>query len=175
MVYNEKEKVDSKFNDIAGILPSKENVHIMEKSSSFFVAQSKGEKSLYGSYNYSNVLLSMSIFHSIKAMSNAIDVDSDVDSYDTDDADDFQSMEFVKDLIVTPPMTHGKVEVGSDVLTTVKRNYQSTDVVTIAPSCSILMCCVVDLDQQSSISCALVSNFDRRFSAVGYVSAVATC
>ncbi|WJX13265.1 hypothetical protein P8452_03670 [Trifolium repens] len=32
-----------------------------------------------------------------------------------------------------------------------------------------------DLDQQSSISCALVSNFDRRFSAVGYVSAVATC
>jgi hypothetical protein len=57
-------------------------------------------------------------------MSNAIDVDSDVDSYDTDDADDFQSMEFVKDLIVTPPMTHGKVEVGSDVLTTVKRNYQ---------------------------------------------------
>ncbi|KAK2437981.1 serum response factor protein B [Trifolium repens] len=58
----------------------------------------------------------------------------------------------------------------------VQRNASgSTDVVTIAPSCSILMCCVVDLDQQSSISCALVSNFDRRFSAVGYVSAVATC
>jgi hypothetical protein len=38
------------------------------------------------------------------------------------------------------------------------------------------MCCVVDLDQQSSLSCALVSDFDRRFSAAtGYVSAVATC
>jgi hypothetical protein len=48
-------------------------------------------------------------------MSNAIDVDSDVDSYNTDDADDFQSMEFVKDLIVTPPTTRGKAEVGSDV------------------------------------------------------------
>jgi hypothetical protein len=57
-----------------------------------------------------------------QAISNAIDVESDVDSYDTDDADDFQSMEFVKYLIVTPRVTRGKVEVGSAVLTTVKRN-----------------------------------------------------
>jgi hypothetical protein len=31
MVYNEKEKVDSEFNDIAEILPGKENVHIKER------------------------------------------------------------------------------------------------------------------------------------------------
>jgi hypothetical protein len=31
MVYNWKEKVDSKFNDIAEILPGKENVHIKER------------------------------------------------------------------------------------------------------------------------------------------------
>jgi hypothetical protein len=28
MVYNEKEKIDSKFDDVAEILPGKENVHI---------------------------------------------------------------------------------------------------------------------------------------------------
>jgi hypothetical protein len=33
-----------------------------------------------------------------------------------------QSMKFVKDLIVTPPVTCGKDEVGSDVSATVKRN-----------------------------------------------------
>jgi hypothetical protein len=58
MVYNEKEKVDSKFNDIAGILPGKENVHIMEKSSSFFVAQSKVTINLVEFYLFSLTLSS---------------------------------------------------------------------------------------------------------------------
>jgi hypothetical protein len=52
------EKVDSKFNDIAGILPGKENVHIMEKSSSFFVAQSKVTINLVEFYLFSLTLSS---------------------------------------------------------------------------------------------------------------------
>jgi hypothetical protein len=49
-------------------------------------------------------------------------MDSDVDSYGTDEAGDVQAMNFVKDLIVTPPMTRGKAEIESDAPATVKRN-----------------------------------------------------
>jgi hypothetical protein len=86
--------VDVKFDDVADILPGKER-----------------KCSIKVRCHY----LFIFILVAFQAMSNAIDVDSDVDSYDTDDADDFQSMKFVKDLIVTPPTTRGKAEVGSDV------------------------------------------------------------
>jgi hypothetical protein len=57
-----------------------------------------------------------------QALFNSIDVESNVDSYGSDYDDDLQCMDFVDDLIVTPPMTRGKDEVGSDVPATVKRN-----------------------------------------------------
>jgi hypothetical protein len=51
-------------------------------------------------------------------MSNAIDLEF----YGTDAGDDFQSMEFVNDLIVTPPMSRGKDDIESNVPAAVKRN-----------------------------------------------------
>ncbi|MCI48668.1 hypothetical protein A2U01_0069911, partial [Trifolium medium] len=55
-------------------------------------------------------------------MSHAIDLDSDSLSDDTDVGEDSQSLEFVKDLIVTPPTTGEKAEGKNDVASTVKRN-----------------------------------------------------
>ncbi|MCI54624.1 hypothetical protein A2U01_0075874, partial [Trifolium medium] len=54
-------------------------------------------------------------------MSGAIDLDSDGLSVDTD-VGDAQSLEFVKDLIVTPPTASEIDEVDSDAPFTVKRN-----------------------------------------------------
>ncbi|KAK2384164.1 replication protein A 70 kDa DNA-binding subunit C [Trifolium repens] len=134
--------------------------YMMEKSCSFFVAQSKaenfgprpvefdtlvGHKMLFvvdtsskqpavsnGSYRVKRVCMDPAIirsfcsqcpgFSSSKALFNSIDVESNVDSYGSDYDDDLQCMDFVDDLIVTPPMTRGKDEVGSDVPATVKRN-----------------------------------------------------
>ncbi|KAK2402024.1 replication protein A 70 kDa DNA-binding subunit E [Trifolium repens] len=52
----------------------------------------------------------------------AIDLESHVDSYGSDGTTDVETMEFVKDFIVTAPITHGKDEIESDVPVTVKRN-----------------------------------------------------
>jgi hypothetical protein len=49
-------------------------------------------------------------------------LESHVDSYGSDGTADVETMEFVKDLIVTPPMTREKDEIESDVPVTVKRN-----------------------------------------------------
>jgi hypothetical protein len=62
------------------------------------------------------------ILFAFQALSNVVDVESDANSYGSDYDDDLQCMDFVDDLIVTPPMTRGKDEVGSDAPATVKRN-----------------------------------------------------
>jgi hypothetical protein len=62
------------------------------------------------------------ILFAFHALSNAVDVEYDADSYGSDYDDVLRCMDFVDDLIVTPPMTRGKDEVGSDAPATVKRN-----------------------------------------------------
>jgi hypothetical protein len=47
----------------------------------------------------------------VQEISGAIDLESDVDSYGSDDIAVVETMRFVKDLIVTPPMTRGKDEI----------------------------------------------------------------
>ncbi|MCI67872.1 hypothetical protein A2U01_0089131, partial [Trifolium medium] len=55
-------------------------------------------------------------------MSDAIDLDSDGLSDDTEVGEDSHSLEFVNDLIVTPPTIGRRAEGESDVAMTVKRN-----------------------------------------------------
>ncbi|MCI25540.1 hypothetical protein A2U01_0046731, partial [Trifolium medium] len=55
-------------------------------------------------------------------MSGAIDLDSNGLSDDIDAGENAQSLEFVKDLIVTPPAASEIDEVDSDAPFTVKRN-----------------------------------------------------
>jgi hypothetical protein len=47
----------------------------------------------------------------VQEISGAIDLESDVDSYGSDDMAIVETMGFIKDLIVTPPMTRGKDEI----------------------------------------------------------------
>jgi hypothetical protein len=66
-------------------------------------------------------------------MSNAIDLESD----GTDAGDDFQSMENVNDLIVTPPTSHIKDDIESDIPTAFKRNLSKVfDIVSKCHQCS---------------------------------------
>jgi hypothetical protein len=61
----------------------------------------------------------------VQEISGAIDLESDADSYGSDDIAVVETMRFVKDLIVTPPMTCGKDEIESDVAVTLKGICQS--------------------------------------------------
>jgi hypothetical protein len=60
----------------------------------------------------------------VQEIFGAIDLESHVDSHGSDGTADVETMEFVKDFTVTltPPITHGKDEIESDVPVTVKRN-----------------------------------------------------
>jgi hypothetical protein len=71
-----------------------------------------------------------------QAICGAIDLDSDVDSYGASEAGDVQAMDFVKDLMVTPPMTRGKAEIESDAPATLSKG--------ICPRCLIKLLRAMD-------------------------------
>lgn len=71
--------------------------YMMEKSCSYFVAQSKSS-------------------------SQPIDVDSESGSSGSDHSDDSQATDFLEDVIVTPPMSHSSDSVAGDVQDALKRN-----------------------------------------------------
>jgi hypothetical protein len=71
-----------------------------------------------------NLVIVIHILPSIfQAICGAIDLDSDVDLYGIDEAGYVHAMDFVKDLIVTPPMNCGKAEIESDAHATVMMWY----------------------------------------------------
>jgi hypothetical protein len=64
-------------------------------------------------------------------------LDSVGSSDDTDAGAEFQSIEFVKELIVTPPISRGKMAMESDVPTTVKRNLSTVSDEVAKGQCNI--------------------------------------
>ncbi|WJX45739.1 hypothetical protein P8452_32600 [Trifolium repens] len=104
----------------------------LEKSCSFFVAQSKSKEfcahpiefeSLIGCKMLFAIDLSSKVGSSIggsfrvkrvcmdsKGMSGCVDLDSDVDSISNDSGGEVQAMEFATNVIVTPPIRFVKVE-----------------------------------------------------------------
>ncbi|KAK2405460.1 replication protein A 70 kDa DNA-binding subunit C [Trifolium repens] len=119
-------KCDGKSTDVFVLFDS-DMSYIMKKLCSFFVAQSKAKN--FGPYPIEfdslvryKMLFVVDIALKLAAVTNgsyrinreisgAIDLESDVDSYGSDDIAVVETMRFVKDLIVTPPMTRGKDEI----------------------------------------------------------------
>ncbi|KAK2354069.1 replication protein A 70 kDa DNA-binding subunit C [Trifolium repens] len=117
---------DGKSTDVFVLFDS-DMSYIMKKLCSFFVAQSKAKN--FGPYPIEfdslvryKMLFVVDIALKLTAVTNgsyrinreisgAIDLESDVDSYGSDDIAVVETMGFVKDLIVTPPMTRGKDEI----------------------------------------------------------------
>ncbi|GAU27941.1 hypothetical protein TSUD_146560 [Trifolium subterraneum] len=114
MIHNEKGSAGIEFDRVADILPSKENVCITVR----VILLWKVPAFLNPSESSS---LDMVLIDE-KSMSNAIDLDSDGMSDDTEGGEDSHSHEFVNDLIVTPPAVGSRAEIDSDVLVAVKRS-----------------------------------------------------